>query len=177
MKKIFALLAAFILCISCSSDDDSDQDGGDINLIGTWLLTSFTTETAFDLDNDGDSSNDLLIETGCLQNETLVFAIDNTATAFSTTFLDIFVNIAIGDDGSEEFVQIVNCEEDNFVTQLTWSINGNTVTISDGEETFNAIIDGDELSFVLPEGSDLEVIEGDAIVDLIEDVTLTYTLQ
>ncbi len=171
MKKIFTLLMAFTLCISCSSDDDSGNESESQNPVGSWILNSVTSATSFDLNGDGQGSNDLLIETGCLQNETLVFADDNTAIAFSTSFLDIFVEI---DTSTNEATQVIDCIEEIFNTELTWTLDGNVVSINDGEETINAAINGDNLSFMLPGGLFLEVLEGDAVVELNENVTFSY---
>ena len=172
MEKILALILTTTLFISCSSDDDNSDTGNETpNVIGSWILNSVTSENSYDLNGDGQGSNDFILETGCLQNETLVFAEDNTAAAFSTEFLDIFVDI---DTGTGELTQIVDCVAESFMTSLTWSIDGNVVTITDAGQNFTAAITGDVLRFVLPGGLPLEVLQGDATVQLNETVTFAY---
>ncbi|MXN91864.1 hypothetical protein GR160_11585 [Flavobacterium sp. Sd200] len=76
MKKIAALTIAVVVTLSCSGDDDNDN----VSLTGTWKLTSATLPEAVDFNNDGTASTDVMTETGCLNNSTIVFT-DNVATA------------------------------------------------------------------------------------------------
>ncbi|WP_299678150.1 hypothetical protein [uncultured Dokdonia sp.] len=177
MKNLFKYLTISLLAISvsCSSDDDSSNDS--ILVDGeTYLLTSFETETSFDLDGDGDASNDLLIETGCLQNNRLIFSTDNTATAVNETFLDIYVS----EDASGNIVQLVECDIDNESIQLTFSQNGNTVNIVDAGETLSGVVSGNTLVFTLNDGFVGEFLNedgSDGTFELEETIVLTYTRQ
>ena len=78
MKKIVLTLLIASVLFSCKKDDDGNTE---IAIDGIWRLTSFTTENAYDLNEDGTSSNDVISETSCYQNETLEFNADNTGTA------------------------------------------------------------------------------------------------
>ena len=176
MKKIALLLCLTIACLSCSSDDNDDTSNDD-NLfeLGIYRLTSFVTETSFDLDGDGDSSNDLLIETGCLQNERLVFTADGLVASLSSSFLDIFIEI---DTDSGETIQAVECIEEAESTVLTFETEGNTITIFDGTQVLIAgVISGNQLIFEIPEGFGFESVDGDTTVTIIEDTILTYDFQ
>ena len=178
MKNFFKFLTITLLAItvSCSSDDDSSNDDSLVNG-ETYLLTSFVTETSFDLDGDGNSSNDLLIETGCLQNNRLVFSTDATVMAINETFLDIYVS----EDASGNLIQLVECEIDNESTTLTFTQNGSSVSIVENvEETIVGIVSGNTLVFTLNEGFVGEFLNDDGsegTFELEEDIVLTYTRQ
>jgi len=176
MKKIAILLCVLIACYSCSSDDETDTvgDADDFEL-GVYRLTSFEIESSFDFDGDGDSSNDLLIETDCLQNERLAFTANNLVASISSSFLDIFVEI---DTDSGELVQIVECEEEEDSVVLAFEIDGDNITIIDGTTVLIAgTIEGNQLIFEIQEGFIFESIEGGVEVILTESAVLTYTLQ
>ncbi len=161
--------------VSCSSDDDASGDDSLVNG-ETYLLTSFVTETSFDLDGDGNSSNDLLIETGCLQNNRLVFSTDTTVTAINETFLDIYVS----EDASGNLIQLVECEVDNESIALTFTQNGNAVSIVDEEETLVGVVSGNTIVFTLNEGFVGEFLNDDGsegTFELEENIILTYTRQ
>lgn len=172
MKNLFKIFALALIISSCSSDDDASSSNNSVE--GTYRLTSFTTETSFDLDGDGDSSTNLLEETGCLQNETLVFLANNTGSAISTTFLDIFVDI----DDEGNISQVIDCIPEDFTTNFTWTQNGSVVSFLDEDGfSIDATLSGDELVFVLGDGFELEVLEGVDTAALIETVTFVYTRQ
>jgi len=73
------LLAIALVFAACSSDDDSNDTTA--NLEGTWKLTAFNTENAYDLNEDGTTSTSVMDETSCYQNETITFNADGTGTA------------------------------------------------------------------------------------------------
>ncbi len=172
MKNLFKFLLIVLVVSACSSDDDASSSSNSVE--GTFRLSSLTTETSFDLDGDGDSSTNLLEETGCLQNETLVFLAGNTGSAISTTFLDVFVDV----DGEGNISQVVDCVPEDFTTNFTWTQNGSVVSFLD-EDGFSvdATLSGDELVFVLGDGFELEVIDGVDTAELLETVTFVYTRQ
>lgn len=174
MKNFFKLLTVSLLAISvsCSSDDDSSSND---SVEGTFRLVAFEVETSIDLDGDGDSSTNLIEETGCYQNETVTFNNDNTGVAITRSFLDIHVDISVETGGEETFFQVIDCVEEEESSNFLWSQNGSIVTITvDGEST-NFTFNGDELSFTLPSGFFAEVIEGNAdTVQITEDVTFRY---
>ena len=177
MKKIAILCCITLAFLSCSSDDDSTNGGDDNgNLeLGIYRLTSFETVSSFDFDGDGDSSNDLLIETGCLQNERLVFTDGNLVASISSSSLDIFVEI---DTDSGELTQIVDCVEEEDSVVLAFEVNGNDISIIDGTTVLIAgVISGDQLIFEVPEGFIFETIESGVTVTLTETAVLTYTFQ
>ncbi len=174
MKNFFklAMVSLLAISVSCSSDDDSSSND---SVEGTFRLVAFEVETSFDLDGDGDSSTNLIEETGCYQNETITFNNDNTGTAITRSFLDVFVVISTDSDGEDTYFQIIDCIEEEESSSFTWTQNGSTVTTFVDGATRGFTFTGDEISFTLPSGFLGEVLEGDIdTAILIEDVTFRY---
>lgn len=173
MKNFFKLLTVSLLAISvsCSSDDDSSSND---SVEGTFRLVAFETETSFDLDGDGDSSTNLIEETGCYENQTLTFNADNNGVFVSTSFLDIYVDIEIV-NGEEIVTQIVECVPEDDSSTFTWTQNGNIVSVTVDGDVLDLTFSGDQLSFTLPSGFFAEVIEGNIeTAQITEDVTFRY---
>ncbi|NHF58402.1 hypothetical protein FK220_003565 [Flavobacteriaceae bacterium TP-CH-4] len=80
MKYLFTLLLSVSLLVSCSSDED---ETGTPSIVGEWDATSFTTSLSFDLNGDGQSSNDIIQELDCYTS-TLTFNEDGTFTSFTS---------------------------------------------------------------------------------------------
>lgn len=96
MKKIaFIAMAAGFSFVSCNNDDDNVTVGGTAELNGTWKLTTFTMDQGIDFNNDGSLSEDLIAETGCYNNSTLVFTGANTAI-FNIEEVNIDMELAAG---------------------------------------------------------------------------------
>lgn len=174
MKNFFKYLTISLLAISvsCSSDDDSSSND---SVEGTFRLVSFEIENSIDLDGDGDSSTNLIEETGCYQDETLAFNSGGAGIATTRSFLDVFVVISTDSDGGETFSQTIDCVLEEDVSNFTWTQNGSVVTINVGGDTVTLSYDGNELSFTIPSGFFAEILEGDATtVQLTEDVTFRY---
>ena len=74
------------MLLSCSSDDNNDNNN--VSVEGTWELTKFELTEEVDLDNDGTASADIMGQTECFNNSTLVFDADNTAD-FNIESLDV----------------------------------------------------------------------------------------
>lgn len=78
MKKVlFTALVAFAIA-SCSDDDNKTSDTG---LAGTWKLSSIVVPTAIDLNGDGKKTNDLVKESGCMDESNILFPTDTTKQA------------------------------------------------------------------------------------------------
>lgn len=153
---------------------DTDGGGGDDpmdSLVGeTYILTAFEVETAIDLNGDGMASNELISEAGCYENETIFFDSETMLTATSTSFLELFVEI----DG-DTVTQMIDCIEEEEITNSSYVVDGNIITI-DGIE---GVISGIQIIFTVPDGFFGEVISDDGMgtVEILEDITFTYTLQ
>lgn len=131
MKKIVLLLLS-VCVLSCSSDDDSNNDATPA-IVGTWVISQFNVENdAFDLNDDGVESNELISESGCYQGEKLIFNADGTASITFTTYLELTLT---NSNNVETFSY--TCEADNTMFNFTWSQldNGLFVINSEGEQT------------------------------------------
>lgn len=123
MKKI-ALLATVAFCstiglVSCNNDDDSNNN----SIVGEWEFNKST-----DFVNGEYTLVDYTHAEGC-EKDYLIFGADQTLT-----------------DVSYENTEEVSCVE--YVDdELTYTINGNTITINEGEDQFSVeySITGDEL--------------------------------
>lgn len=174
--KRFLLLFTIISClVSCSSDDDGAADPGD-SLTGTWKLTAWNTQTAFDINNDGTASTNILDEINCLDNETITFNINNTAVVNNTSALDI--EVFVDPDSSNGFVFEVDCESISDIINLSWDKNGNQVILLEEgfeDEPIVANLDGTTLTIIINDA--LEVYGSDFDVEFTEDFVIVYTKQ
>lgn len=159
-------------CMVDPGDGGNGGGDGDDSLVGqTYLLTAFEVETALDLDGDGVANTELIAESSCYMNETLFFNDATNATAISTSFLEIFVEV----DDNDDFIQTIQCVEEEVTTPSTYTVNGTSITIAGVE----GVISGDQIILTVPDNFFAEFISDDGTdtVTLLEDVTFTYTLQ
>ena len=171
MKKFMSMLAIALIFASCSDDDDNDSS--DALLTGTYNLTFFGGETPVDFNGDGNASANLITETGCYSGDNIVFSSNDMAVINSTTFADIEV---IVENGNSSFD--ITCVSDPSSDAVTFTQSGSTVTIIQAGADFSGTIDGDMLTFTVPSGSVVEVINDDGTTaTLIEDLTLVYEEQ
>tara|TARA_B100000809_G_C15018858_1_gene487702 strand:- start:171 stop:854 length:684 start_codon:yes stop_codon:yes gene_type:complete len=140
---------------------------------GTWLLTSWLGEEPLDLNNDGTASDDFLDEIDCYENETIVFDIDGTAVAMSTSFASFIFDIEVGT--TDQFIYTIECEFEDENTNLTWSQSGSLVTIDDGTTVSDFILDGNQLSVFISEG--FFASSSDFTATTTQDLTFIYTKQ
>jgi len=145
----------------------------DVTVVGTWKMTAWNVNEAQDLNEDGTSSTNLLDEMDCYNNETVVFNADFTGIAMSTSYADIELNLVIGT--TNEFDYSITCVPEIENTDLTWAQSGNIVATTSTGITNNFTLNGNELSFLIPEG--FTVVSDDSSVTVIQDLTIVYTKQ
>jgi hypothetical protein len=63
---------------SCSDDDNKTST---TSLTGTWKLSSIIVPTPIDLNGDGKKTNDLVKESGCMDESSITFVADTTKPA------------------------------------------------------------------------------------------------
>lgn len=145
MKKIlFTALAAFAI-VSCSDDDNNNAN---TSLTGTWKLSSIIVATPIDLNGDGKTGNDLVKESGCMDESNITFVADTTKPAVvKMQTLDIKED-AQGKTTAE-------CSDPE-TSSSTYTVTGNSVKLTfDGEattftksgKTLNATQDGTTITF------------------------------
>ncbi|NCT16707.1 MAG: hypothetical protein COZ75_10180 [Flavobacteriaceae bacterium CG_4_8_14_3_um_filter_34_10] len=171
MKKVFSLLMVAMIFAACSSDDDN----ANVSLEGTWKMTAFKSENAYDVNGNGTISNDIMQQTNCYQNETVVFNANNTVAFVSTSYADIELVLVAGSTTDYEYN--ITCVNENDTTAGTWSQTNNTVIITDAFGVYTATQTGSTLTFVIPNGFPIEVTQGSGTATITEDLTITYEKQ
>lgn len=173
MKNLLAIGLMLLVFVSCSSDDNNGNNNQEVAVQGTWKLTSIQTETAFDLNNDGTATRDLMVETDCYQNETIEFNSGGTGKAISRSYADIELEIIVGT--TNEYAYTVECVAEDDIDTFTYTQNGNKVSLDLDGDTITATLDGNTLTYVIQSGFFVEtVVDGD-VVYLIEDLKFVYT--
>lgn len=129
---IFFLTSLSLFFFSCSSDDEVTEE---VSIVGTWTATSFITSTSFDLNGDGQESNDIIQELDCYMS-VLTFRADET---FSSSTSDIILE----EDGTGSCDLIGSSASGTYMYE-----NGNLSTITNGQ-TINSIVDLSSSALVL----------------------------
>lgn len=172
MKKLVTLILVAAIFVSCSSDDDN----GSVAIEGTWKMTAFKSQNAYDLNGDGIISNDIMGQTNCFQNETMIFNANHTGADMSTSRLEIDLELVAG--STNEYEYTVNCVNENNTSAFTWTKNGDIVTVSQGGTTFSGTQDGDKITIKKLNGFTIEVPQGNGGTTYIsEEVTIVYKKQ
>jgi hypothetical protein len=142
MKKITLLLAAAVMALSCSDDDNAP-----VSLNGTWKLTNttlgFTLEHA-DVNQDGVVSENFVDESPCLGEATIIFS-DNGSALFSPTcFSNEYLPQTLTYTTSGNNVTFVynSAETPEVQRKVTFKRTGNTLTATFSYED-NSYIPGD----------------------------------
>ncbi|WP_152611445.1 hypothetical protein [Psychroserpens damuponensis] len=152
----------------CTIDNEEPAD-----VTGTWLLTAWNGTEPIDLDGDGVESINFLDEMDCYENETIVFNTDGTGVTMSTSFASFIFDIVVGT--TDEFSYTIECEFEDENTNFTWTQNGNIVSTSDGTDTTDLTLNGNELSIFVPEG--FLAFSSDFTATTTQDLTFVYTKQ
>jgi hypothetical protein len=140
---------------------------------GTWLLTAWIGTEAIDLNGDGTESINFLDEMDCYENETIVFNEDGTGVTMSTSYASFNFEIVVGT--TNEYMYTITCDLEDENTNFTWSQNGNTVSTTDGTDTTDLTLNGNQLSLFVPEG--FVAFNSDFTATTTQDLTFVYTKQ
>jgi len=142
IKLTFCLFAAFSMLFSCSSDSTFDQKDIEETLMGyAWEISSITSETPVDLNEDGSSNKNLMLE---LPNCTVTYLFcemheleENYGGDCETKFSTLggwgvdndTLEINRIERGTERKFKTKLLEEDKFVAVEDRLINGNYVKV------------------------------------------------
>lgn len=173
MKKIF-LIAGILSLTACTNDEglfNPNLGGSSNTLEGNWKLTSMLVETPVDINGDGVSGTDFMVESGCYQNETAVFNTNFTGQTQSTSYLEISVTGSFPDD----VTLTTECIEENETTDFTWLQNENLVTVITESGTMTGTLNENTLTFIIPDGQ--IYMDNEFNIVLMEDLTMVYTKQ
>ena len=119
------LFASFIALVtsSCSTDIEPLDPSIDINsfasIVGIYSMTAFNTSVPTDLNNDGTSSTNQMLETECFFGNTLAIFSNNTFIATSK-------GLDINTTGTTTTLE---CYSDPDIAG-TWALVGNVLTLS-----------------------------------------------
>lgn len=172
MKKLLCTAVAAAMLLSCNSDDNNDNNN--VSVEGTWKLTRFELTEEVDLDNDGTASADLMSQTECFNNSTLVFDADATAD-FNIEGFEVDIQpVEGGAEGEYEYVVTCDGVETNTYTYTT---SNNLVTVDTGTLPIALTRDGNKLTFALPQFGVIPVEENGEIVTLQTGAYLEFTKQ
>jgi hypothetical protein len=171
MKKLLTLILVAAIFVSCSSDDDN----GKVAVEGTWKMTSFKSQNAYDINGNGTISNDIMGQTNCFQNETIIFNSNNTGAEVSRSYLDIDLELVAG--STTEYEYNVQCISENTTTAFNWIKSGNTVTVTQAGSVFAGTQNGNEITFTLPNAFVIEVQQGNGTAFITQNVTVIYKKQ
>lgn len=176
MKKILTLGVVFAFASfglqSCDEwEDESYHSSGtgpgeeETGIVGVWKLTSLEIGEPFDFNGDGSASTDLMAETDCYQDEFINFNADFTGLGISNSYAE--VNI-------EDEVFSVECIEESDETSFVWLQEQNTIAMNLGDDTITATLNGNKLTYMIPEGFMVTNPEGDE-VEILQNITFIYT--
>lgn len=152
--------------------DNEDDNGANIDIIdninvdaavlGTFDLTSYIVATAQDLDDDGDTSTNLMTESSCYADTQMTFNSDGTFSR--TTAMNVISQSGLS----------LNCETQT--TTGTWTRDGNTVTTTQGNVTAEYTLNTTAETLVRTE-EDAQYLSFNSILDLFANLTgdVTYT--
>ncbi|WP_299532372.1 lipocalin family protein [Ulvibacterium sp.] len=141
--RIVLLFLSATLFWACSSDNDDGNGGDDNSLIGTW---SFTELKVDDADGEIKLANEViqvLIAQGC-DIFTFEFKSDQTLEAAFKDFTETGTDV-----NSEGTGLLIECPENAETTSSTWSLEGDQLTIVDGNgisETVTIKLEGGTLT-------------------------------
>ncbi len=166
MNKLF-----FLLCFALFLTGCSEEDSGDISIVGTWKLTAWNVADGFDINDDGIASTNILDEIECTNNETLIFEA-NGVVASNKTF-NPEIAIILQEGTTNNYMFNVTCDKQGVIGfATTYSQNIDTVTFNDKEST----IIGNQLFCVIKDA--LKIYNEDFTEVLAtKDLTLVYTKQ
>ena len=165
-QKTFILLIS-IPIFSCSSSDNETNS----ELVGKWKVTSLKIESAFDFNNDGTASTDLLNEVPCYDNDFLLFSEDGAVNV-----VNAFAQISAEVTSPTVFKHVYKCLT-GVNRNTTWTRDGNTITIENGSNDLSGIISGNKITVNLQDFFALQKYDGTEKKTIKEDLILVYTKQ
>jgi hypothetical protein len=169
MKKL-ALIALAAFAIACSDDDNDSATTVNASLDGTWKLTAFTLNEPVDLNGDNAATTNMIIESDCYDNSTIVFVSGTTATL---NLQELDITLVATELGTDLAVDCI----DSVPMVYTYTATDNSVTF-DGETVHTFTRSGNTLSVDLPTvaGVPVEGTDGEITYDFVGG-TLVFTKQ
>ena len=166
-NKVYISLLVSLFFINCSSDStDMGEVPEEFSVVGTWKLTSYTFENRYDFNKDGTSSNDFMLETACFDNNTITLNANRTGESIVPAALEFSFT------GPNEY--IMSCSSSLTKDPLTWSVEGDVLTVQGSVSAYKATIDGN--TFTLTKNAD-QLVQALFGPDFKDNETIVYTKQ
>ncbi|WP_456442174.1 hypothetical protein [Psychroserpens sp.] len=168
LKTTLILFLTFTL-FNCSSDDSDDTPT--VTIVETWNEIAIVTASNYDINNDGEATNNMFAETGCISDATLIFKSDGTGE------LRIGNSFGVYHEGGSFASECIVYDE-VIILELTWTQSGNTRTYTDEFNTYEGVvIDGSELQMFFENGFPIFVDELLDTVESFDSYTSIFSLQ
>lgn len=168
---LFALIGVFLIT-SCTNNDDNTNFSLDV--AGEWRLTSIESINSFDFNNDGQHTNNLMLETNCYFNEIMVFNPDNTAILKATSRTEIIAMLIPGT--IDKYAYATGCINEENLISFNWGVDGNNIIIINNLDAKTEVlpVNNNQFSFV---SDDFLIVKksNEDIILIEEDVKFTYT--
>ena len=121
MKK-YLLILCFVGLLSCSDDDGGSEPDPNFDLVvGTWNLSELTISPAQDINEDGNTTTNILDELPCISARIVLS--DNNTWSYSGN--DVVINTITG--GLFAFF----CSDETRTAGGNWDIQGSLVRLAD----------------------------------------------
>ncbi len=152
-KNILLLFLATVFIYSCSADntdDNGEMDGETSELVGTWVLTDLRTDDTVNNDDLNFAKQIIAFLQGTNCN-LVTFTFNGDGTLASDNKVN-FLSINLGAGGLD-----VPCPTESDMESSTWSLDGDQLTIVNGdmeEETITIIIENNTTLIIPGENID-----------------------
>ena len=170
MKKyIVSLIVVLSLLTACKGDDVEKET----TIEGTWKLTAWKSANAYDFNGDGQASTNLLNELNCYDNELIIFNANGSGIIKSNSYAEVTATLVTGSETS--YTYTIDCVETQDNSFFTWSRNGNTISLTENDETDSFNLDNNNFSFLVKDYRVANNQNHQPVV--IEDLIFVYTKQ
>ncbi len=168
---LFVGIGLFFM-MSCTNNDDETNFASDVE--GEWQLTRLESINLHDFNNDGEATNNLMLEVNCYLNETIIFNPDNTAISKNTSYTEIIAMLIPGTTNSYNYA--AGCISEESLISFNWSTDGSNIIIIDNVDADTQVLPVNNNQFSFVSDNALMVKKSDDNSVLIEeDLKFTYT--
>lgn len=148
IRIILSICSFMLVLVGCSDDDGNVMTNDELEMTaGTYQLVELNINPAQDINDDGNTTSNVLTELPCATGTLLL---RNDGNWIWTTLIVSVTSITGG-------TYFLSCTSDITSRTGSWTISNNQVTLYDGATNFNFTKDADRLTIIL--GDDLPGFE------------------
>jgi len=168
MKKLFLAFCSclsFIAFTSCSTEAIDETS----TILGQWKLTSWKVNSPIDLNNDGVFNSEF--SAGCLSDSNISFIDASNGTIFYSSSVTYNTRM---ENGQQVLMISCSTRDDIIPSLVSYTINNNSIIVSNNEEEFVLTLNDNKLSMHVPNGfvaKDIETLE----TTITRDITYVFT--